>query len=210
MKITIIYDNTAHRENLRADWGFSALVEAEGRTILFDTGAKGAILLENMSALGVDPMSVEEVFISHAHHDHMGGLIDFLRINPVRVILPRSAPVLQGVEVIRVKGPVEIHPRIFSTGELRNGEQSLVVETDRGLVVIVGCSHPGVGTILDAASRFGEVKGLIGGLHGFSDLDKIEDLELVCPTHCTARISLIRSRYPEKYLEGGAGRVIEI
>ena len=210
MKITIIYDNTAHRENLRADWGFSALVEAEGRTILFDTGAKGAILLENMSALGVDPMSVEEVFISHAHHDHMGGLIDFLLINPVRVILPQSAPVPQGAEVIRVKGPVEIHPRIFSTGELRNGEQSLVVETDRGLVVIVGCSHPGVGTILDAASRFGKVRALIGGLHGFSDLDKIEDLELVCPTHCTARISQIRSRYPEKYLEGGAGRVIEI
>ena len=52
MKITIIYDNTAHRENLRAGGGFSALVEAEGRTILFDTGAEGAILLENMSALG--------------------------------------------------------------------------------------------------------------------------------------------------------------
>ncbi len=210
MKITIIYDNTAHRENLRADWGFSALVEAEGITILFDTGAKGAILLKNMGALGVDPRSVEEVFISHAHHDHMGGLADFIRINPVRVILPRSAPVLQGVEVIRVRGSVEIHPRIFSTGELRNEEQSLVVETDRGLVVIVGCSHPGVGTILDAASRFGKVRALIGGLHGFSDLEKIEDLELVCPTHCTARISQIWSRYPEKYLEGGAGRVIEI
>ncbi|MEA2046599.1 MAG: MBL fold metallo-hydrolase [Euryarchaeota archaeon] len=210
MKITIIYDNTAHRENLRAGWGFSALVEAEGRTILFDTGAEGAILLENMSALGVDPRSVEEVFISHTHHDHMGGLADFLRINPVRVILPRSAPVLQGVEVIRVKGPMEIHPQIFSTGELRNEEQSLVVETDRGLVVIVGCSHPGVGTILDAASRFGKVRALIGGLHGFNDLEMIEDLELVCPTHCTARISQIRSRYPEKYLKGGAGRVIEI
>ena len=111
MKITIIYDNTTHRENLRAGWGFSALVEAEGRTILFDTGAEGTILLENMSTLGVDPRSVEEVFISHAHHDHMGGLVDFLRINPVRVILPRSAPVLQGVEVIRMRGPVEIRPR---------------------------------------------------------------------------------------------------
>ncbi|TRZ67520.1 MAG: hypothetical protein D4Q77_02940 [Methanothrix sp.] len=76
--------------------------------------------------------------------------------------------------------------------------------------MIVGCSHPGVGTILDAASRFGKVRALIGGLHGFNDLEMIEDLELVCPTHCTAQISQIRSRYPEKYLKGGAGRVIEI
>ncbi|TRZ67519.1 MAG: MBL fold metallo-hydrolase [Methanothrix sp.] len=83
-----------HRENRRAGWGFSAL--------------------------GVDPRSVEEVFISHTHHDHMSGLVDFLRINPVRIIRPRSAPVPQEAEVIRVKGPVEIHPRIFSTGELRN------------------------------------------------------------------------------------------
>ncbi|MBW2739319.1 MAG: hypothetical protein JRE64_10840 [Deltaproteobacteria bacterium] len=55
MKITIIYDNTAWDKNLTPDWGFSCLVEAYDRKILFDTGAKGSILLDNMKKLDVDP-----------------------------------------------------------------------------------------------------------------------------------------------------------
>jgi 7,8-dihydropterin-6-yl-methyl-4-(beta-D-ribofuranosyl)aminobenzene 5'-phosphate synthase len=49
MKITIIYDNTAFRKDFQADWGFSCLVEVENTPkILFDTGADGKILLNNM------------------------------------------------------------------------------------------------------------------------------------------------------------------
>ncbi|MHC1631595.1 MAG: MBL fold metallo-hydrolase [Methanotrichaceae archaeon] len=210
MKITIIYDNTAYRNDLKADWGFSALVESRNKKILFDTGANGSILLENMRTLGIDPRSIEEVFISHTHYDHMGGLRDFLQVCPVKVILPWSCPEPKGVEVTRVKKPMEIHDGIFSTGELKNVEQSLVLRTEQGLVVIVGCSHIGVEAILEAASQFGDVKALIGGLHGFKDLEKIQNLTLVCPTHCTMYISQIRSLYPEKYVEGGAGRIIEI
>ena len=53
MKITIIYDNETCREDLKADWGFACLVEVYGKNILFDTGAKGDILLENMKILGL-------------------------------------------------------------------------------------------------------------------------------------------------------------
>jgi 7,8-dihydropterin-6-yl-methyl-4-(beta-D-ribofuranosyl)aminobenzene 5'-phosphate synthase len=45
-----------------------------------------------MRALDLDPLSIEEVFISHPHADHMGGLSAFLRINPVMVVVPRSTP----------------------------------------------------------------------------------------------------------------------
>ena len=79
-----------------------------------------------------------------------------------------------------------------------------------GVVVIVGCSHPGVKNILDSASQFGKPLALIGGLHGFREFDVIEDLELVCPTHCTQYESEIKSLYPEKYIKGGAGKIIEI
>ena len=89
-------------------------------------------------------------------------------------------------------------------------EQSLVVKTERGLVVIDGCSHPGVGNILQAASQFGRVYALIGGLHGFREFALLKDLGLVCPCHCTQHISEIKRLYPEKYVEGGAGRVIEL
>ena len=210
MKVTIIYDNTSLRKDLRADWGFSALVEARGRRVLFDTGARGDILLGNMRALGIDPRSIEEVFISHPHADHMGGLSDLLRIKTVRVVIPRSAPAPKNVEVLRVEGPMEIHPGIYSTGELAKIEQSMVVDSDIGIVVISGCAHPGVGRILEVASGFRKVGGLIGGLHGFSDLDRLRDLDIVCPAHCTVHKSEIMRRYPEKCLEAGAGKVIEI
>ncbi|RLF97673.1 MBL fold metallo-hydrolase, partial [Thermococci archaeon] len=49
MKITIVYDNEAYKKDLKADWGFSCLVEIENTPkILFDTGANGSILLYNM------------------------------------------------------------------------------------------------------------------------------------------------------------------
>jgi len=71
MKITVIYGNTAFREDLQADWGFAALIEAANTPkILFDTGANGRILLSNMKKLGIAPALIDEVFISHAHFDH--------------------------------------------------------------------------------------------------------------------------------------------
>jgi len=211
MKITIIYDNEVSEEGLEADWGFSCLVEVYGKKILFDTGADGSILISNMKKLDIDPKVVEEVFISHSHWDHIGGLSDFLRINKVRVYIPWSCQKPPGaLEVINIKEPIKIYENIFSTGELQNIEQSLVVKTEKGLVIIAGCSHPRVKNILEAASDFGDPKMLIGGLHGFSEFDLVEDLELICPTHCTQFKSEIRSRYPKKYISGGAGKVINI
>ncbi len=48
------------------------------------------------------------------------------------------------------------------------------------------------------------------GLHGFRDFDLVKDLGLICPTHCTQFISEIKSRHQDKYVPGGAGKVIEI
>ena len=213
MKITIIYDNTVFKKGLIADWGFSCLVEVEKISeILFDTGANGSILLDNMKDLDIDPRSIKEVFISHNHFDHVGGLSDFLRINPtVKVYLPPSCSEPSGIkEVIKVSEPLRIRKNIFSTGELQEIEQSLVVKTDKGLVVIVGCSHPGVENILKVASQFGKVYALIGGFHGFSQFKLLKDIELICPTHCTQYKSRIKSLYPKKYIEGGVGKIIEI
>ncbi len=213
MTITIIYDNEISKEGLDSDWGFSCLIEKEGSsTILFDTGANDSILLSNMKKLKIDPSTISEVFISHAHWDHIGGLSDFLKLNKkVKVYVPFSMPKPDDAEeVVAIKEPVEIHENFFSTGELKGIEQSLAIKGKEGLVVIAGCSHPGVGNILNAASQFGKVKALIGGLHGFSEFDLIKDLDLICPTHCTQFISKIKNLYPEKYISGGAGKIIQI
>ncbi|MCD6386661.1 MBL fold metallo-hydrolase [Candidatus Sumerlaeota bacterium] len=213
MKITLIYDNEVYQKGLKSDWGFACLVEVENTPrILFDTGANGKILLSNMKKLNIDPSTIEEVFISHAHWDHTGGLSDFLKQNNrVKVYIPASCPEPHGAqEVVKVEKAIQIHENVFSTGELAGVEQSLVVKTEKGLVVVVGCSHPGVGTILNSASNFGNLHAIVGGLHGFNEFDLLNKLELVCACHCTQFKSKIKDLFPQKYIDGGAGKVIEI
>lgn len=222
MKITIVYDNTAFRKDLQADWGFAALIEVKntrrllgGRRegwspkILFDTGTDGRILLSNMEKLGIDPSSIDEVFISHPHFDHTGGLSEFLKVNPKinRIYVPSSMGLKN--EII-LKEPKRIHNNVFSTGELEGIEQSMGVETEKGIVLIIGCSHPYMGYILDAAKQFGKIYAIIGGMHGFSEFELFKDLELICPTHCTQHKAELKRLYPEKYIEGGVGKIIEI
>jgi 7,8-dihydropterin-6-yl-methyl-4-(beta-D-ribofuranosyl)aminobenzene 5'-phosphate synthase len=211
MRITILYDNTVWKEGLQAAWGFSCLVETVDRKILFDTGGNGSILLHNMKKLNIDPRGIDEIFLSHPHWDHAGGLQAILSINPAKVTIPISFPEPAGArEIVKVKEPVTLHEHICSTGELMGFEQSLAVRMKKGLVVIVGCSHPGVSRILRACASFGEPFALVGGLHGFTDFDLVKGLGLICPTHCTQYKAMIRSLYPEKYVEGGVGRILEI
>ncbi len=212
-KITIVYDNEIYQEGLKSDWGFSCLIEKEkSPKLLFDTGANGSILLSNMKKLGIDPLSIDEIFISHNHFDHIGGLSSFLNLNnKVKIYVPIS---LRGIrnakEIIYIDKPLSIHHNFFSTGQLEGIEQSLAIKEEKGLVVIAGCSHPGVGKILEAAGQFGKVNVLIGGLHGFKDFNLIKGLDFICPTHCTQFKEKIKELYPEKYISGGAGKIIWI
>lgn len=68
MKIIILYDNTIYNEDLQADWRFSCLIElSENKRILFDTGACGYILIENMEKLNISPKTIDVIYISHNH-----------------------------------------------------------------------------------------------------------------------------------------------
>jgi len=212
MKITILYDNESRIDGLKADWGFSCLIECYGISLLFDTGTNGDLLLENMNTLGVDPASINEVFISHVHFDHIGGLSSFLNKNGnTKVYAPSQ---LKGIaparEVIYIDGPIKLNQYFYTTGLLNGLEQSLAIQTEKGLVVVVGCSHPGVENILNAVAPYGKPYALIGGLHGFKELETIKMLQLICPTHCTQYISEIKFMYPDKYISGGVGEILEI
>ena len=77
LKVTIL--STMLADDGIGEWGFAALVEADGRRILFDTGARPNTVLQNAKELGVDLAGVEEVILSHNHGDHTGGLLTLRR-----------------------------------------------------------------------------------------------------------------------------------
>lgn len=213
MKITIVYDNCRAKAGLRTGWGFAAFVEAENTPpILFDTGADGAALLYNMKQLDIDPGNIGVIVISHAHGDHTGGLSAILAINKqADIYAPASAGVrLPGRKVVLVSQPVWISETVFSIGELKSIEQSLAVKTSKGIIIVTGCSHPGVGAILDAASHHGRVYGIIGGLHDFGDFSRMEGLPLICPCHCTRYKAELKSQFPANYVACGAGLELEL
>lgn len=57
------------------EWGYAALIEVDGRKILFDTGFRPQTVLNNARELRIDLSEVEDVILSHNHNDHVGGLL---------------------------------------------------------------------------------------------------------------------------------------
>lgn len=74
LKITILSTMLADGKAL-GEWGFAALVEVDGRKLLFDTGAHTDVVLKNAETLGLDLATVPEIVLSHHHWDHVGGLL---------------------------------------------------------------------------------------------------------------------------------------
>jgi len=88
-RVTILYDAFGEAKELTKDWGYSALVEHQGKRILFDTGNNAAIFEHNVKALGVYLTKLDFVVISHRHTDHTSGLRYVLSVNPnVTVYVP--------------------------------------------------------------------------------------------------------------------------
>jgi 7,8-dihydropterin-6-yl-methyl-4-(beta-D-ribofuranosyl)aminobenzene 5'-phosphate synthase len=200
MKITIVYDNEAN-PSLKSGWGFSCLIEAKEK-VLFDTGDSGENLIYNMKQLNIVPETIDKVVISHNHWDHTGGLKEFLKLNKsAKVLHPKSFP-----------KPTEILPGVHSTGALGGliKEQSMVVNTKKGNVVITGCAHPGLENIIERSRELGEIYGVVGGLHGFSKLEKLQRVELIAPCHCTQYKQEMKEKYPAQFREIKAGSIIEI
>ncbi|RLI61685.1 MAG: MBL fold metallo-hydrolase [Candidatus Asgardarchaeum californiense] len=215
MKLTIVYDNEVYKKDvgLKSDWGFSCLIEKTDEVILFDTGAKGKILLNNMEILGINPSIIKKIAISHEHWDHKGGLKALLPlVDDVEIYRLKKQRLKGNIHPFSVSNSHEITKEVYTTGRLKGAvdEQSLVLKGKIGWYVLVGCSHPGVERILNAAKQYGKIVGIIGGLHGFNDFPILKDLDIICPCHCTKYKKEIKELYPKTYVDGGVGKVIEI
>ncbi len=126
------------------EWGFAALVEVDGRRILFDTGANDDTVQRNLKALGLRLTDVEVVVLSHNHGDHTTGLLPLRReLAPATPRALATVYVGQGIfwprvdgsgkaddrmarlkrdfeatggRFIEVSGPTEILPGVWLTG----------------------------------------------------------------------------------------------
>jgi 7,8-dihydropterin-6-yl-methyl-4-(beta-D-ribofuranosyl)aminobenzene 5'-phosphate synthase len=94
-QITVLYDAFGPESRLKLDWGFAALVEYQGKRILFDTGNNTKIFEQNVKELNVDLGKLDAVVISHRHSDHTGGLNHLLKVNPdVKIYVPQEPAVV--------------------------------------------------------------------------------------------------------------------
>ncbi|MBD3287410.1 MBL fold metallo-hydrolase [candidate division KSB1 bacterium] len=233
VKITILYDNYVFEENTKADWGFSCLIEGPEKTILFDAGTDGDILMGNIRALNVDLSEVDCIVISHDHRDHSGGLDDVLRaVDETDIFLPSTfnvnhIPSLQNrsVHVKLVNDPEEICAGVYLTGELGSQikEQSLILNKKDGAVIVTGCSHPGIVHIIKTSKSIVEnnIQLVVGGFHLLRHSDEemnaiikeLKELNVqnIGPTHCTGerQIELFKEEFSDGFVQLGTGRVLE-
>ena len=77
LRITVLAENSVRQANLLAEHGLAFWIEADGHSILFDTG-QGNVLRHNAEQLEIPLDAAEAVVLSHGHFDHTGGLKDVL------------------------------------------------------------------------------------------------------------------------------------
>jgi 7,8-dihydropterin-6-yl-methyl-4-(beta-D-ribofuranosyl)aminobenzene 5'-phosphate synthase len=215
MKLKIVYDNEVFKKNigLRSDWGFACLITTERERILFDTGANGAILLENMKILNIKPEDIDKIVISHEHSDHNGGL-SALVSNMKNIDVYRLARDINDKKTTSIfpEIPESISKGVWTTGKISGlvDEQSLVLEGKSGWYVLTGCSHPGIEKILDISKEIGDIVGIIGGFHGFNRFKLVEHLDFICPCHCTTHKDDLKKAFPDKTPQCGVGQVFDL
>ena len=234
IRLTVLYDNTAAVEGVRADWGFACLIEGTEKTILFDTGTKPDVLEHNIRALGIDLSRVGLVVLSHQHGDHTGGLslvLDTLRGKEVAVTMPESfsADFIQkveqaGVRPVKVKEFKSIGPGVYVTGEMGGPikEIGLILDTADGPLLVTGCAHPGIADMIQESGRClgRKISIVLGGFH-LLNLDEpalealVGEIQTLgvrkCgATHCTGEkaIRAFQEAYGSDFLPLGVGRQV--
>lgn len=84
--LVLLSDNLNGDEALLSEHGLCAFLDTGKHKFLLDTGASEQLMF-NAERLGIDLKAVDYVFISHGHHDHMGGLEPFLEWNSKAKVL---------------------------------------------------------------------------------------------------------------------------
>jgi 7,8-dihydropterin-6-yl-methyl-4-(beta-D-ribofuranosyl)aminobenzene 5'-phosphate synthase len=230
--IVVLIDNNAFAEGLETAWGLSIYVEVDGTRILFDTGPDPGVLERNSKRLGIDLSRIDVVVISHGHGDHTGGLVYIASVKPgVKVFIPPDTWLYSyvkglGLTPVIVNKTMEVARNVFVVQPLYGPplEEALAINTSRGIILLVGCSHPGVVNLAKQAVKDvgGKIFIVIGGFHmwgspEFEVRQVVEELiglgaEKIYPIHCSGSEvrEYLKQHYPERYGDGGVGLEINL
>jgi 7,8-dihydropterin-6-yl-methyl-4-(beta-D-ribofuranosyl)aminobenzene 5'-phosphate synthase len=265
----VLYDAFGKDAAMTKDWGYAALVEINGKRILFDTGDDAAVLARNVKGKGVDLTKLDFVVLSHRHSDHVSGLSYVLSVNPkVKIYAPKEnagifgfdlpskfyrkdeslpaemryyngAPpeimkfgtVFPGANIVLIDKTTEVTPGITlialvsdapGTKELK--ELSLAIDTPDGLVLVVGCSHPGIEAIVAEAAKINpHIHFVAGGFHLVVAQDPVIEkvanalhdtykVDYIAPGHCTGEptFTALQKVFGDRYLYAGLGTTLNL
>ncbi|MEW6607940.1 MAG: MBL fold metallo-hydrolase [bacterium] len=237
MKIKVLADSYAINKNFSIGWGVAFLV---GDELLFDTGETGDILLHNMEQMGVSSATnLKTVVISHDHWDHTGGLWALLKQNPQIKVYAcpnfslefKEKVVSAEAELIEASRFTQIAEDIYTTGEIAGvyndkymAEEALVIKSPKGLIILTGCAHPGIITILEKVKEnlSEDIYLVMGGFHLMGKnmqtialiIDKFRELKVTvaAPTHCSGKETeaLFKKEYQNDFIPVKTGMTIEV
>jgi 7,8-dihydropterin-6-yl-methyl-4-(beta-D-ribofuranosyl)aminobenzene 5'-phosphate synthase len=269
-RITVLYDAFGKDAAMTKDWGYAALVEINGKRILFDTGGDATIFANNVKAERVDLTKLDFVVLSHRHGDHTSGVSYLLRANPkVRIYAPaeglggifgtelsskfyrkdealpaekryyggtppeiiKMGTVFPSANIQLIDKTTELVPGITlialvsdvpGTKELK--ELSLAINTADGIVLVVGCSHSGIESIVAEAAKINaHIHFIAGGFHLVAAQDPaIEKIattlhdtykvDYIAPGHCTGEptFAALQRKFGDQYLYAGLGTTLDV
>ena len=275
-RITTLAENTAGSPQTFAEWGFSALIEADGKSILMDTGL-GHAVTHNAELLNIDLKKVDVIVLSHGHSDHTGGLqrvLESIRrevsvigapeiwdqkystrgtTTPRYIGIPYQRAELEslGARFNLSKEPIKLSRNVMTTGEVPvvtdfekvggdtllvkvddgyqldqfPDDRALVVTTELGLVVILGCAHRClINTLYHAQNLTGikRIHTVVGGCHLMDASEerimktiaalKDIDVQNVGVSHCTGLKAgaMMAGELGSRFFFNTAGNVVTV
>lgn len=164
--------------------GLSVWVEIEDKVVLFDTGGETGQIVENIQEMGLDAARIDAVVVSHNQVDSVHGLAEVLAATEMKAKVYVPVPAGEAIwqqnseaEVVEVAQPMVIAPDAWLVGPIIELDanagtisvQALVLKSNDGLVVVVGCSDRGVVAVIKRVKEiFGEAKiNLVAGAFHF-------------------------------------------
>ena len=238
VRITTIVDNDVRKEGLASSWGLSFFVESlsddKRHSVLMDTSGSFKAFFNNASKLGLDLPAIEAILISHWHGDHCGALSQILSLLKSQTSVYVPSENSSGIREIKGAGgvpvichePVEFIDGVMSTGEVPGGlsEHSLLFNVkEKGLVVLTGCSHPGLVNVLRRAQKAAGIEkiyAVMGGFHisglnvglKMGDFLRRLNVRIVSPCHCTSDDAKqgMAKIMKDRYIKNGSGKIITI